>query len=763
MSCRSSFAAAGDPATGGAVVFGGLGECPTSLSSTLGDTWVYANGSWANRTGSLNASPSGRFFAQMAYDPSESAYLLFGGMNSSGVEPAGAWTFNATGWAPVPGSGQPPARIQAGLAYDPSGGEVVLFGGSPSEGAAAYDDDTWAYSGGHWTQLTPALSPPARRDPTMVTDPALGGVLLFGGVTPNGTALGDAWLFRGGGWTPLALPAPSPRWDASATYDPSLGSVVLFGGCTALGCGQSDSDTWLLNATGWTSVTTWVGPPPPSRGSAGMFFVPTSSTVLLVDGAGTTARLNDSWTLGPLLVVAANASLGPYDAGQTLSGSLGVVIGDAPVSGTITGLTGCTAAVPGAFSCPLAAPGSYPLGVSFLASDGAFVGLPLGTVNVSAALRLTLTSSPSSGQVPLDAQLRASLTGGSPPYVYTWTTPTGATSATGNVSVSIALPGSYQATVAVVDASGAAANATTALLAVPDLLVRLLGSLTHETCVGAIGQATFVVTANVSGGLGPFSYDWSGGGTATTEGLTLAAGSSKNVSVGVTDSVGDSAIASTNLTAPGVDCSTHLPGGAFGGPGLVLPLLLVAAVVVLVAVAALLLLRRRRHGVGPAPSARPPSPDGPAPASGVPEPTAGSGPSPLPAAPVALMPAAATAAAPLPEAPRPPAGSPRPMAPSIAEQVLDHLYRQGRLGPDETAPLAFTQEGIARGIGREQNVFAKTLARLEAAGLLVADVRHVQGSARRRKVYRLTPKGEQSATAARASTTRPQPPAAPPG
>jgi YVTN family beta-propeller protein len=99
----------------------------------------------------------------------------------------------------------------------------------------------------------------------------------------------------------------------------------------------------------------------------------------------------------------------------------------------------------------------------------------------------------------------------------------------------------------------------------------------------------------------------------------------------------------------------------------------------------------------------------------------------------------------LPAGPAPgPTGRPAPaVAPvSLSQRVVLHLYGLGSLREDEVAPSGFTQAGMAAAFQRPPGTFAKVLQRLEEAGVLMHDTRHVQAQKRRLKVYRLTARGE---------------------
>ncbi|MDE1821789.1 MAG: PKD domain-containing protein [Euryarchaeota archaeon] len=78
----------------------------------------------------------------------------------------------------------------------------------------------------------------------------------------------------------------------------------------------------------------------------------------------------------------------------------------------------------------------------------------------------------------------------------------------------------------------------------------------------------------------------------------------------------------------------------------------------------------------------------------------------------------------------------------LSFRLVVHIAAQGALGSHEVAPASLTQAGMAQAMGAKQNTIATILKRLEVAGVLTSDVRHVKGAPRRMKVYRLTTRGE---------------------
>ncbi|HZY93198.1 MAG TPA: PKD domain-containing protein [Thermoplasmata archaeon] len=147
------------------------------------------------------------------------------------------------------------------MAYDPLLSAVVLFGGETTGGNAL--GDTWEYTGGTWTDLTASLttSPSARWAPGLTYDPQTQSILLFGGRDQSPTWFNDTWTFNATGWHQLtAKGAPSPRnADGDLVYDGADGYALL----RAPPHGGSVFETWNFSNGNWTNLTsTTVGAPP---------------------------------------------------------------------------------------------------------------------------------------------------------------------------------------------------------------------------------------------------------------------------------------------------------------------------------------------------------------------------------------------------------------------------------------------------------------------------------------------------------------------
>jgi hypothetical protein len=145
------------------------------------------------------------------------------------------------------------------MSYSPALGGLVLFGGlfeTNTPSGAIYESDTWIFDG-EWTNLS--LSGPSGRSWSQLSpEPTVGDGILFGGYTnaPNGESaesLGDTWGFDGALWEEFDIAAPSPRYWAAMAYDAADGYVLLYGGASCVyyvfPCGAPTplGDTWAFS------------------------------------------------------------------------------------------------------------------------------------------------------------------------------------------------------------------------------------------------------------------------------------------------------------------------------------------------------------------------------------------------------------------------------------------------------------------------------------------------------------------------------------
>lgn len=200
-------------------------------------------------------------------------------------------------WTQLSPSSAPQARKYVQMAYDAHDGYVVLYGGYDpfcgGSGCSTFYYDTWEFLGGNWTQLHPATHPSAPTGMVLAYDPSLNGVLAFGGVSPyGGTYYNQTWLFSGGNWTQLSPAAsPPPRAAFSMAYDAADREMVLFGGTNATV--PAMRDTWTFNGTTWTRVHSRFNPPASSSG--GMVFDALSNWTLMVGEVHGSRWVRGTW------------------------------------------------------------------------------------------------------------------------------------------------------------------------------------------------------------------------------------------------------------------------------------------------------------------------------------------------------------------------------------------------------------------------------------------------------------------------------------
>lgn len=168
------------------------------------------------------------FAPPMAYDTQSDRVVMFGATNTPGASQTWLYDYDANAWTRMNGTGAPTGRDYASMAYIASSDRVLLFGGTLSDNA------TWAYNDENdtWQDLGNDGAPPGRTYQSMAYDESCGRLILFGGVGTDGL-LNDTWSFdpASSKWTQL-LPgvAPSARAYHSMVYDPTVGRIVLFGG-----------------------------------------------------------------------------------------------------------------------------------------------------------------------------------------------------------------------------------------------------------------------------------------------------------------------------------------------------------------------------------------------------------------------------------------------------------------------------------------------------------------------------------------------------
>ena len=479
-------------------------------------TWIFANGTWSNITGSAGQAPVARIAMALAYDPVDHYVLAYGGGDfsaSCGTTRSTAcnstWAFYGGKWHVLPSVGlSPTVSMQFSMAFDGAdsyvmgtdgwstwkfvGGLWTEFCGTPSNcsnprpppprlsGTVGYDAQdgyvlffgegfTWKFAGGNWTNIssTSGIPPSSRLYPTITDDASAGLVLLFGGLGGSGSTgynpLNDTWMFQSGRWVNVtSVHSPSSRYAASAAYDAADSDVILFGGDTQSGSAGNLNDTWA-----------WGSSPP--IGELVLSVLPTQPL------PGNAASFNVTFSGG----------VGPF----TYSWRFG--------DGNASSLRSPTHA--------FGNEGYFHVGLWVNDSAGHFAASVI-QVHVYISLSVTaLRVTPSPAVFGQPVNFTSNTTGGTPPYTYSWSFGDGGTG--GNLSVithAYTTNGPFQVELTVTDTLGAIVHAFTN---VSIRLQALAGATSSHggspLTVGFVGQA--------QGGAPPYQFDWNfGDGTTST-------------------------------------------------------------------------------------------------------------------------------------------------------------------------------------------------------------------------------------------------------
>jgi RHS repeat-associated protein len=242
-SARANHAMAYDPSLSAHVMFGG-----GNGTTTFGDTWTYccAPFTWSQVTPGQGAQPVARYGAAMVYDGQTKNTLLIGGFSATGVALSDVWSFDGQTWSPV--ASLPAGRGYAGVSYDPVRERVYVFGGV---GSAGLLPSTLAWNGTSWSTVT-STGPSARKGAAMAFDDRTGTMVLFGGIPASNVALSDTWQFNGTTWSQTTTTsAPPARAFMAHSYDAAAGQVVITGGTNST---SYYNDTWRFDGVTWTQA-----------------------------------------------------------------------------------------------------------------------------------------------------------------------------------------------------------------------------------------------------------------------------------------------------------------------------------------------------------------------------------------------------------------------------------------------------------------------------------------------------------------------------
>lgn len=456
---------------------------------------------WTNVSVGQRFSPPGLVGASVAYDPLDNYLVLFGGCSAVACPvPAQTWRFAGGNWSQIAvGSTEPPARDFASMTYDSKDGYVLLVGGWGAGGAPL--NDTWAFVGGVWTNLTqPGTTPPAGGGAGMTFDPADGYVVRFGGAGNASTPTAQTWGFVAGSWRNLSAFAgapPTARTGAGLAWDDTDSYALLFGGMDARG--RLLGDSWSFVHGRWTAVNLTSTTAPSARTGAALSFSGQDNAVLLFGGNGSTGPLGDTWRYSGGRWVNMTATYAPAPGPRAYGAAL-----DSSLAWTSTGQKQKNGFLllwgGGAPSClPCATPGR----------NETWVFEPV--------LQATASALPSVVEVGQPTVFSATVSGGSPPYLLSWRFGDGTSAILPSPSHAFATLGAFNVTVTASDLAGVSDTAVVAVSVVrgPSVSIALSSPSTDV-------DRTVWLNASVNGGTPPYVVRWSLGDATSAMGGSAA-------------------------------------------------------------------------------------------------------------------------------------------------------------------------------------------------------------------------------------------------
>ena len=212
--------------------------------------------------------------------------------------------------------------------------------------------------------------------------------------------------------------------------------------------------------------------------------------------------------------------------------------------------------------------GNYTVLVTaFMSQSGAPSGYytlqAVTTVNVAPHLKAIIIANRTGGSYPLRLRLEASNYGGTPGYTFQWsyTNETGTYSSSATVLyLNYTRIGTYTLTLSVKDSLNSVATTSMAIRVYRPMAVNLSISPSSS----GVSPFTVTVQANITGGAGGYTYNWTFGSTSAITGnpvtYTFQNGGTQNISLTVTDLAGDTSHANMTVRVQSVGLLNLLKG-----------------------------------------------------------------------------------------------------------------------------------------------------------------------------------------------------------
>ena len=294
--------------TGRVTVFGGVGFAPGTTAGEvldLNDTWELVGNTWTkiNTTG----TPPGRGWTQLVYDEDLNRIVMYGGYSLAGFSYADTWALSGGSWSQLASTDF--VRDSHGMMYDTARNRVVVFGGYLADVIELVGSGPWFTVAGRrdW--------PPGQDQHAMAYDTFRNVVFMYGGGSLESWELNAAtntW-----GW--YYVPGPNARAGAKVVYDQARRKIVLFGGRLRVNGGEAPltklGDTWEYNAPTattrtWTNVSPGVSPS--ARDDHAMAYDAARGRTVLFGGRNSSGTpLSDTWLWTGTAWVNVTAAGGP--------------------------------------------------------------------------------------------------------------------------------------------------------------------------------------------------------------------------------------------------------------------------------------------------------------------------------------------------------------------------------------------------------------------------------------------------------------------
>ncbi len=208
---------------------------------------------------STSLTPPQRIGYVVMYLRAQNKYILFGGVTGDGTYVNSSYYFDpvTAQWAPTGAGGSiPPARAGTCAAMDENSGIFYIFGGELSDySGVRYYNDVYSFdpSTNTWTYVNASPPyPPARVSAACAYIPSLNVFLIVGG-RDNVATYGDIWVLdlntSPPGWIQIYPDnaGPPPFYGAFAFHDVSFSRIVLTGGVTE--SGNALGSAWAMEYT----------------------------------------------------------------------------------------------------------------------------------------------------------------------------------------------------------------------------------------------------------------------------------------------------------------------------------------------------------------------------------------------------------------------------------------------------------------------------------------------------------------------------------